>query len=157
LLQDEDDRPGAASVIVLHHRFWSSQLGGDPNIVGATLTLNGRAYEAAGVAAPLWEPWRVDYYVPLGRTIAGNPHRARHGSMRMLGRLKPGVTLAAARADLDAIMRHLAEVDPGPENQHRSFGRFLAEYTTGDVRGTLLIVMGSASLILLIACANVAS
>jgi predicted permease len=69
----------------------------------------------------------------------------------------PGVTLDAARADLDAIMLRLAEVDPGPENEHRSFGRYLAENTTGGVRGTLLLLMAAALLILLIACANIAS
>ncbi len=157
LFNEADDRPGAPATIVLNHRFWSSQLGGDPHIVGATLTFNGRPFEVIGVAAPLWETWRVDSYLPLGRNTGGVVERSRHGSIRMIGRLKPGVTLAAARADLDAIMRHLAEVDPGPENEHRAFGRFLAEYATGDVRGTLFILMGSAALILLIACANVAS
>lgn len=157
LSNDADDLPGAPPVIVLNHRFWSGPLGGDPNIVGASLTLNGNPYEVVGVAAPLWEPWRVDYYVPLGRNTPANVDRGRHGSTRVIGRLKPGVTLAAAHTDLDAVMRHLAEVDPGPENEHRSFGQFFAEYTIGDVRGTLLILMGSAGLILLIACANVAS
>jgi len=157
LLDEADDRAGAPRVMVLNHRFWSSQLGGDPGIVGKSLTFNGNPYLVAGVAAPLWEPWPVDYYVSLGRLTGNNLNRTRHGSIRMLGRLKTGVTLAAAQGDLDAVMRHLAEVDPGPENQHRSFGRFFAEYVTGDVRGTLLILMGAAGLILLIACANVAS
>jgi len=157
LLDDSDDRPGAEPALVLNHHFWASQLGGDPNVVGKTLTLSGRPYVVAGVAAPLWETWRVDYYLSLGRLTGNNVDRSRHGSIRMLGRLKPGVTLAAARADLDSIMRHLAEVDPGSENEHRSFGRFFAEYATGDVRGTLFVLMGAAALILLIACANVAS
>jgi putative ABC transport system permease protein len=157
LFAQSDDRPGAPRAIVLNHRFWSGPLGGDPHIVGATLTLNGNPFEVIGVAAPLWEPWRVDYYLPLGRSAGNMIDRRQHGSIRMIGRLKPGVALTAARANLDSIMRHLAEVDPGPENEHRSFGRFLGEYTTGDVRGTLLILMGAAGLILLIACANVAS
>ena len=157
LFGEADDRPGAPAVIVLAHRFWAGQLGGDPHIVGASLTLNGKPYEVIGVAAPLWDPRAGDYYLPLGRGTGNITSRARHGSIRMIGRLKTGVTLAGGRADLDAIMRHLAEVDPGPENAHRSYGRYLAEYTTGDVRGTLFILMGSAGLILLIACANVAS
>ena len=157
LLGQQDDQPGAPATIVLSHRFWSSQLGGDPHIVGATLTLNGNPFEVAGVAAPLWTPWRVDYYLSLGR-LAGKPtNRGQHGSIRAIARLKPGVTLTAARGDLDAIMRHLAEVDPGPERDHHSFGVFLTEESIGDVRGTLLVLMGAAVLILLIACANVAS
>ncbi|HEY2012226.1 MAG TPA: ABC transporter permease, partial [Bryobacteraceae bacterium] len=158
LFGEADDRPGAPPIIVLSHPFWSSRLGGDPHIVGATLTLSGRPFEVVGVAAPLGGPRDTgDYYLPLGRGTGGIVDRSRHGSIRMLGRLKPGVTLSAAVADLDAIMRHLAEVDPGPENEHKSFGRYLAEYTTGDLRGTLLTLMGAAALILLIACANVAS
>ena len=159
LFDQTDDRPSAPATIVLNHRFWASQLGGDPHIVGAILTLNGAPYEVTGVAAPLWEPWpwRVDYYLPLGRAAGNTVNRGQHGSISALGRLKRGVALAAARSDLDAIMRHLAEVDPGPENEHRSSGVFFAEYSTGDMRGTLLVLMGSAALILLIACANVAS
>ncbi|MBI1790644.1 MAG: ABC transporter permease [Acidobacteria bacterium] len=152
-----DDRPGAAPAIVLNHRFWSGPLGGDPRVVGTALTLDGKPYEVIGVAAPVWETWRVDYYLPLGRAAGHVVDRTRHGSIRVVGRLRTGVTLASACADLDAILRHLAEVDPGPENEHRSYGRFLGEYNTGDVRGALLVLMGAAALILLIACANVAS
>ena len=151
-----DDRPGAPAVVLLNYRFWQRQFGGDPHIAGTSITLNGNPFEVIGVMAPLYEPWKVDYYLPLGRS-AGSTDRSRHGSIRMLGRLKQGVTLAAARADLDAIMRHLAEIDPGPENGHRSYGQFLAQNLTGDVRATLLVLMGAATLILLIACANIAS
>jgi predicted permease len=154
---DTDDRPGAPPLIVLSHRFWSSQLGGDQNIVGSMLTLNGNPFEVAGVAAPVWDQWKPDYYIPLGWAAGKTTDRRQHGSMRVLGRLKPGVSLATARGDLDAIMRHLGEVDPGPETDHRSYGTFFTEYTFGDVRGTLMVLMGAAVLILLIACANVAS
>jgi len=157
LFDDTDDRPASAPVIVLNHRFWQSQFGGDPHIVGTTLTLNGSPFEVVGVAAPLWEPWKVDYYLPLGRILGNMTDRRQHGSMRALGRLKSGVTLSTATADLDAIMRHLAEVDPSSESEHRSSGVFVAADNIGDIRGTLLVLMGAAVLILLIACANVAS
>ena len=157
LLGPQDDQPGAPATLVLSHRFWTSQLGGDPHIVGATLTINGNLFEVVGVAAPIWTPWRADYYLSLGR-IAGKPvNRKQHGSIRALALLKPGVKLATARADLDAIMRRLAEIDPGPESDHHSSGAFLTQDTVGDVRSTLLVLMGAAMLILLIACANVAS
>jgi len=110
-----------------------------------------------GVTRPLWEPFQVDYYLPLGRQNGNIVNRALHGPARVVGRLKPGVTLAAARGDLDAIMRHLADIDPGPESTHRSFGMSWSEEIVGDVRGTLLVLMGAAALILLIACANAAS
>jgi predicted permease len=157
LFDTESDRRGAPAVVVLSHRFWSTGLGGDPNVVGSTLALNGNPFTVAGVAAPLWEPWQADYYLPLGQAAGDTTDRSQHGSIRMLGRMRPRATLESARADLDAIMRHLAESDPGTENEHRSYGRFFTDYTFGDVRGSLLMVMGAAVLILLIACANVAS
>ncbi len=157
LLGPQDDRPGAPASIVLSHRFWSGQLGGDPQILGTMLMLNGSPAEVVGVAAPIWTPWRVDYFVSLGR-IEGKPtDRKQHESIRALARLKSGVTLAAARVDLDAIMRHLDEFDPGPEKDHHSFGTFLTEDSVGGLRSTMLVLMGAAVLIMLIACANVAS
>ena len=158
LLEPQDDQPGAPATIVLSHRFWESQLGGDPHITGATLILNGAPFEVVGVAAPLWTPWKADYYLSLGRYEGKlTRNRGRHQSIRGIALLKPGVSLAAARGDLDAIMRHLAEIDPGPESDHHSYGTFFADENVSHIRGTLLVLMGAAVLILLIACANVAS
>ncbi|WP_321476087.1 ABC transporter permease [uncultured Paludibaculum sp.] len=154
---DAEDRPGANRAVVLNHRFWAEELGGDPAIAGKSIRLDGELYEVTGVAAPIWAPTPVDYYLSLGARSGSTTDRSKHGSIRALGRLKPGVTLDEARTDLDTIMRHLAEADPGPENAHRSFGRFYAEEATGEVRGMLLVLMGAALLVLLIACANVAS
>jgi predicted permease len=150
-----DDKPGSAATVVLNHSFWVSQLGGDPHIVGSSINLNGIPYEVIGVAEPIWQPWRIDCYLPLAPT-SSNTDRSQHGSIRLLGRLKPKTSLAAALADLDTIMVHLAETDPGPENEHRSYGRFLATLSTGGLRAPLLVMMAAATLILLIACANVA-
>ena len=82
LFTDQDDRPSAAPTIVLNHRFWSSVLGGDPQIVGATLTLDGRAYEVVGVAAPVWETRPVDYYMALGRLVGAPQARPRPASAK---------------------------------------------------------------------------
>ncbi len=157
LYSTQDDKAGAPAVAVLNHRFWSGALGSDPAVVGSTLILNGNPYEVIGVAAPLWEPWSVDYYLPLGRQNAGIVNRAQHGSTRILGRLKAGVTVAQARADLDSIMQRLAEADPGPERSHRSEGVLWIDDIAGGLRRTMIVLMGAAGLILLIACANVAS
>ncbi len=157
LLDAKDDPPGAAPALVLNHRFWSDALGGDPSIVGKTLTLDGDGYEVIGVAAPLWQTAKVDYYVSLGRAAGSIVDRSRHGSIRALGLLRPNVPLSAAIADLDGIMKRLATIDPGPENEHHSFSAFLTEQITGHVRTTLLVLLGAATLVLLIACANVAS
>jgi len=157
LLDARDDRPGGPAAVVLNHRFWSGAFGADPSVVGTTLALDGRPYEVIGVAAPLWESRPADYYQALGRVAGSTTDRSQHGSIRALGRLKSGVTLASARGDLDGIMRQLAVSDPGPENEHRAYLEILSERTTGPARATLLALMGAAGLVLLIACANVAS
>ena len=76
----------------------------------------------------------VDYYLPLRPTAAQASKRDAHGSMRVLALLKPGVTLAQARSDLDTILQRLAKADPGPEDDHRAYAEFLTEERTGDVR-----------------------
>ncbi|HLK21399.1 MAG TPA: ABC transporter permease [Bryobacteraceae bacterium] len=155
----EEDRAGAPRTMVLSHKFWLNQFGGDGGVLGATLNLNGLPYRVIGVLPPgsdfLGQP--VDFYVPIGLFVNDSQPRSQHGSMRVLGRLRPGVTLAAARGDLDEIMRRLAQEDPGTENDHRSAGMFLTDLSTGDIRPTLLLLMAAVGLILLIACSNVAS
>ncbi|MFN7996398.1 MAG: ABC transporter permease [Bryobacteraceae bacterium] len=154
-----DDRPGSEATVVLSHEFWTSHFGANPNITAGALVLNGKPYNVIGVLSPgqhfFSQP--IDLYLPLGYYDGEPQARAQHGSMRVLGRMKPGVTLAEARADLNHIMERLAKADPGPENEHRAAVQFLAESVTGDVRPTLLILLGAVGLVLIIACANVAS
>jgi len=154
-----DDQPGAAPTAVLDYRFWIGKLGADPAILGATLALNGKPFEVVGVLPPGLHFFEqsVDFYLPLHQIEGEVVDRSRHGSMRLLARLKPGVTLRAAVADLDLIMQRLAQSDPGPESQHRASAVFFTEYSTGDIRPTLLILLGAVGLVLIIACANVAS
>jgi putative ABC transport system permease protein len=154
-----EDRPGAPRTAVLDYRFWLDKLGGDRGVLAETLDLNGLSYRIIGVLPPgpdfLTVP--VDFYLPMGLFRSDSEPRSQHGSMRVLGRLWPGVTLTGARADLDQIMQRLAQEDPGTEDDHRSAGKFLASETTGDIRPTLWLLMGAVGLILAIACANVAS
>jgi putative ABC transport system permease protein len=159
LLSEADDRPGARPAIALTEEFWSKRLGGDPAIIGQQLALNGTGYEVVGVLHPGFQylAGHVDCVLPLGRTAGLSIKRSEHGSMRVLGLLKNGVTLQQARNDLDNIMKRLAVADPGPESDHRSAPVFLTESITGDVRKTLLMLMGAVGLVLVIACANVAS
>ena len=96
-----------------------------------------------------------DYYLPYRPSPAELSKRSAHGSMRVLALLKPGVTLAQARADLDSIMERLAQADPGPEDTHRAYLEFLTEERTGDVSKALTLLMGAVGLVLLLSCANV--
>jgi putative ABC transport system permease protein len=159
LFAPEDDKPGAVRTIILSGEFWAGTLGGDPEVLGQTLVLNGRPYQIIGVLPPglkfLTRP--IDLYLPLGLSASTAAARSQHGSIRALALLRPGVTLAAARADLDAIMEHLAQVDPGPEDDHRVSAVYLAEVTIQDVRQPLFLMMSAVVLVLLLACSNVAS
>jgi putative ABC transport system permease protein len=156
---DADDRPGAAPVVVLTGEFWARVLGGNPSVIGTSLVLDGKAYQVVGVIPPdlKFFTQAIDFYLPAGPRDGNTLIRSRHDSMVLLGLLKRGITLAAARADLDAIMRHLTETDPGPENDHRSSVAWLAGSGTENVRQGLLSLMAAVGLVLIIACANVAS
>lgn len=160
LFTDADDKPGAAPTVLVTPEFWQSRLGGDPHVIGESLVLNDTPYQIIGVLSPgpkyLWRSAEV--YLPLGRTQNPSDKRSHHTSIEGLGLLKPGVTATQARGNLDAIMQRLALSDPGPEDDHRSYVEYLTERATGgELRVMLLILMGAVALVLVIACANVAS
>jgi putative ABC transport system permease protein len=159
LLTADDDRTGAPPAVLLTYDFWVKRLGSNPRAVGSSLALNGKVYTVVGILRPEWWPLlsRRDYFLPLRPTERQTLNRNAHGSMRGLGLLKKGVTVAQAKADLDGIMKRLALSDPGPESDHRAFAQFLIERITGSIRPTLLVLMGAVVLVLLLACANVAS
>ncbi len=158
LFTTADEKPGAPCIVVLGYEFWAHRLGANPSIPGTTLDLNGTACQIAGVLAPgpkfLNRPF--DFYLPLGPN-EDRVNRGRHGSIRGLGRLKPGVTLATARADLGTIMRRLDSSDPSTEKGHQAYAEYLIEERTGEIRPTLLLLMGAVLLVLLLACANVSN
>ncbi len=157
LFTASDDDPHAPFVAIVNEAFWAKTLGADAQIVGKTLTLDGTPYEIIGVLPrdPRFFSHAPDYYLPYRPTPAELAKRSAHESMRVLGLLKPGVTLAQARADLNSIMERLAHADPGPEDNHRAYLEFLTEERTGDVSNALTLLMGAVALVLLLACANV--
>jgi predicted permease len=159
LFTDSDDTPGAAPTVVVTADCWQRRLGGDPNVVGESVVLDGTSYQIIGVLRPRFQfmTWPVDFYLPIGRNAGAHLKRSDHGSMRALGLLKPETTLTQGRASLDAIMQRLALSDPGPEDDHRAYAAYFTEVMGNGVRTTLLVLMGAVGLVLIIACANVAS
>jgi putative ABC transport system permease protein len=152
-----DDEPQSAATVVVTRTFWAETLSADPQIIGKTITLNGTAYIVIGVLArdPSFFLPPVDYYLPFHPSVAEASKRDAHEWMRVLGLLKPGVTLSQARSDLDTIMQRLAQADPGPESDHRAYADFLTEHRTGDVRHVFILLMASVCLVLVLACANI--
>ncbi len=152
-----DDDPHAPDVAIVNSGFWVKTLGADPNIVGKTITLDGKAVTVIGVLGRdtgfFLRP--KDYYLPLRPTPQEASQRDAHNSMRVIGLLKPEVTLDAARADINTIMQRLAKSDPGPENDHRVHAQFLTIQTIGNLKQTFYLLMAAVSLVLVLVCANI--
>jgi putative ABC transport system permease protein len=150
-----EDEPDGGNVVVLSYGFWKRKFGGDPNIVGRTLPLSGETYTILGVTGPDFDPDpAADLWLPF--QFPPNSDDQAH-YFQAAGRLKPGVTLDQAKAQYklsyDEFRRLYPEADP-----KASFSvQPLKDSIVGDVRASLLVLLGAVSLVLLIACANVAN
>ncbi|MGH8629557.1 MAG: ABC transporter permease, partial [Burkholderiales bacterium] len=152
----EEDRPGAGRVVLMGHGLWQRRFGSDPNIVGRTLTLNGELYTVVGVAPPhLQLLSSTELWAPLARDPA--PAERRNDFLFVAGRLKPGVTLEQARADMVAITARLEQQYPTTNTGWSADLVPLHEQIVGGVRTSLLVLLGAVGFVLLIACVNVAN
>jgi len=158
LFGEADDRPGAPPTIVLTDEFRRATLGDDA-APGRLLTLDGEAFEVIGVLPPghVFLDQGIDFYLPLGTTVSESEPRSRHGAMRVIGRLADGVAPDQAAMALDDVMERLAVADPGPESDHVSYVVPLSDVVRGDAGQSLWLLLGAVGLMLLLACANVAS
>jgi putative ABC transport system permease protein len=154
-LADED--PAAGNLVVLSYGLWQRRYGGDPEIVGRTIGLEGGAYEVVGVMpaeyafpewADLWRPMRMSEQQAQGR---GN------NNFRVLGRLAPGATVERAESELLAIAAGIAEEFPEAKRDWTISLTPLKEVFVGETRAMLWLLQGAVGLVLLIACANVAA
>jgi predicted permease len=155
----EEDRPGAMPVIVISEGLSRHLYGGTAQAIGRRLVFEGRAYTVVGIApAGLRLLGDADVFTPLGQNAEPiMQNREIHPGIRVVARLGPGVTLAQAQAELDLIGRHLAERYPKSNAGHGIVAKPLLQDLVGDVRPTLWLLLGAVSLVLLIACVNVAS
>ncbi len=181
LLVPSDDDPGAARVVVISHRMWQNEFGGIPSAIGQTLTLRGLAYTIVGVTRPdfngvvplltpeLWLPMaHVEEVEPAGITdVVPGPGRTRLERrgvrwMFVKGRLKPGVTVEQAHANMSVIGRQLEAAHPQTNKDRRmsavatSEVRMLVPQASGVLSMGAAALMSVVGLVLLIACANVA-
>lgn len=153
----DEDRVGAEPVAMLGDGLWKRKFASSPEVLEKSITLNGKSYTVIGVAqgrVPGLSP--TDVYVPIGQW-ADPTFRDRHIGMgtNAVGRLKRGVTLAQAQADMDAIARDLATAYPDANKGSGITMIPLKADVVGEARGTLLVLLGAVVFVLLIACANV--
>ncbi len=155
----EEDRAGGNPVVILGDGLWKRKFASSPDMLGKSIILNATPYTIVGIAqSRITDLSNSDVYVPIGQWT-DSTFLNRHISMGMdaIGRLKPGVTLAQAQADMDAVAHNLAEAYPDA-NQGRGIALVpLKKDVVGDVQGTLWVLMGAVGFVLLIACANVAN
>jgi putative ABC transport system permease protein len=151
-----DDARGNA--IVLSDALWKRKFGAEPNVLGSKLTIDGTSYEVVGVMPPGFrlldtatEAW---FSAELDR--GGAVERGLH-TLRVVGRLNDGVSIEQARADMQSVAAQLSEEHPDMNGGLTTETITLAEQMVGDVRATLLTLLGAVGVVLLIACANVAN
>lgn len=153
-----EDQPGAQRVVLLSYALWQRRFGGDPNIVGQALTLNGESYVVVGVMPARFQfPTSDDQaWVPIAFTQQEAGNRGRH-YLQVVARLKPGVSLAQAQSEMSTIASRLQQQYPQQNAELGATVQPLQEHLVGDIRPALLVLLGAVGLVLLIACANVAN
>ena len=155
----EEDALGKNHVVVLSHPFWQRVFGGAGNIIGRDIQLNGESYNVIGVAPPNFgQASKVDTWVPMGfkPDETANDARGAH-YLSAIGRLRPGVTVAQARAELELIAAQLARQYPDSDKGWGVGLTPMLDYAVRDVRAVLYTLLGAVGCVLLIACANVAN
>ena len=155
----DEDRPGAAPVIVLGEGFWKRKFGGAPDVLGRTLMLNGTGYTVIGIVRDNFKIFTEGaVYVPIGQW--NDPtfrDRAVGMGMDVVARLRPGVTLAQARADMDSVAHQQAIDYPDSNGGMGITATPLLDDLIGKRKPILFILLGAVGFVLLIACVNVAN
>src|SRR5262245_8821095 len=152
----DEDRPGVSGVVILSYGLWQRRFGSNPDVVGHSVTIDGRDHTVVGIAAPdLWVFRDVDLWVPL----AMDPAQAgrRSDFLFVVGRMKPGVSLDQARAEMNAISALLEQQYPQKNSGWRAVLVSRHEAFVGNSRDMLLVLLAAVGFVLLIACANVAN
>jgi putative ABC transport system permease protein len=155
----EEDTPGGKYVVILSDRFWKTELGGAPDVIGRTMKLNDAAYTIVGVmpasaSVASWTAMACDVWVPIALTDEQRADRGNH-NQQGVARLKAGVELSRAQSEMDAISRRLAREFPKTDAGWGAVIIPMQEEIVGASRPMLVMLLGAVGLVLLIACANV--
>ena len=159
VFRQEEDTPGGKYVVVLGDRFWRTEFGGNPDVIGRTVKLNDEAYTIVGVMPATasfasWAATASDVWVPLALTDEQRAARGNH-NRDGVARLKRDVELAQAQAEMDAISARLAREFPKSDDRWGAVVIPMKEEIVANSRTMLLMLLGAVGLVILIACANV--
>lgn len=159
LFSEEEGRQGAGCTVLLAHRFWQRRFGASTGLVGRTLTLNASRCTVIGVMPASFRlSEEADLFMPLEQWNSASLRlREAHPGLRVIARLKPGVTPAAAEAEVKTICARLAREYPKSNARYSARLKPMKDDLVGQVRPTLLLIMGAVGFVLVIACANVAN
>jgi putative ABC transport system permease protein len=161
----DDDRPDHWRVVLLSDGLWRRRFNADPGIVNRTVTMNDREYRVIGVMPPGFEPLDAERFynasaqlwAPIGYALNGDSSCRSCRHLRGFARVKRGVTLAEAAAEMNAIAEQMRREHPSDYDASTLAVVPLQEALTGNVRGALLVLLAAVGFVLLIACANVAN
>jgi predicted permease len=150
-ISEEDGRPGAAPVFVMNYRLWQREFAGDSKILGTIFVLNGKPTILVGIMPPQFDAFGANFWLPA---------TPNYGDLQLIGRLKPGVGIETAAADLDAVAHRMHKPNPDgvfPEEKFAIAPQTLLDSLIGNFRKTLYLLVAAVLLLLLIACSNVAN
>ena len=155
---EAEHRLGGPAAILISERYWRRRFGADPSVLGKSVRMAGRSYPIVGVlpASFMFPERDTDWWVPQWIDAPWALARGYRGQIA-IGRLKPEATLAQARNDLAAVQRRLGEQHPATDRDVRPIIVPFKETIVGSVRGSLWLLFGAVSVLLLIACTNIAS
>jgi putative ABC transport system permease protein len=154
----EEDQPGANKVVMLSNRLWQRRFAADVSIIGKQVILNGQSHTVVGVMPAQFQfpNQDVELWVPIAFTSQQAGSRGSH-YLQVVARLKPGVSVPQAQAEMNTIAARLQQQYPEQNTDLGAVVVPLHEHVVGDIRPALLILLGAVGLVLLIACANVAN
>ncbi len=154
----QEDQPDANHVVILSHAVWMANFGGDPQIIGKQISLNNAAYTVIGVMPRglIFPDRETQIWMPIGFSAKDLAMRDSH-YLNVIARLKPGVALQQANADLSIIAQRLQQEFPKTNTKLGALAKPLRSEMTGSSRTAAIILLGAVAFVLLIACANVAN
>jgi putative ABC transport system permease protein len=154
----EDDRPGAARVVLLSYAFWQRRFGGDPSVVGKTMTIDDTKHTIVGVMTPVIRfPYGSEMWTPLGPESEEMRNVRTTTYLGVIGRLNPGVTIEQGQADMDAVAGQILRRQPEVADYPKVTLTPFYEVVVGPIRKTLILLQICSSFVLLIVCANVSA